>query len=398
MRLAKKVILGITGSIAAYKSIQLVRDLTAAGIGVQVVLTEAARHFVSPLPLQVFSGAPVISNLFDPQGAVVHLGLQQEADLILIAPATADFMAKAAAGLAEDLLGALLLSTRVPVLMAPAMDLGMWAHPAVVCNVALLRERGIEMIDPEVGPLASGCEGMGRLANLSVILDRVNTRLSAKDLLKGEVVLVTAGPTREEIDPTRFISNASSGKMGYALASAASYQGARVILISGPTTLPKPGHVCCVEVKTAEEMEKAVDQYFPESTIVIMAAAVSDFRPKSAAASKVKKKNHPLLLELMPTPDILKGLQPKKQNRFFVGFAAETEALIDNAKAKLRDKGLDLIVANNVSEAGAGFENDTNIVHLIRRGGEVTSLPKMSKRHLADVILSEVVRMKASIS
>ncbi|MFQ5580703.1 MAG: bifunctional phosphopantothenoylcysteine decarboxylase/phosphopantothenate--cysteine ligase CoaBC [Nitrospiria bacterium] len=398
----KKILLGITGSIAAYKSIHILRRLRAAGAEVSIVLTSAAQHFVSPLTLQVLSDRPIYADLFDSRSEVIHLTLAQEADLVLIAPTTANFMAKMATGLADDLLSNLLLANTAPIILAPAMDLGMWEHPTVRENVACLRRRGVHILEPEEGPLASGKEGKGRLADESRIVAAVTETISGeKELqegslsLKGEVILVSAGPTREPIDPVRFISNRSSGKMGYALAKAAQGCGARVILISGPTALSPPPGVEFRSVETAEEMNKALESYFDQATIVIMAAAVSDYCPQSFASEKMKKSVKPISISLRKTKDIVKGLSAQKKGQILVGFAAETEDLIKNAKLKLKRKRLDLIVANDVTKGGAGFDVDTNIVQMIDREGRMTAFPKMLKTELADCILKEIGRRRA---
>ncbi|HEY5599851.1 MAG TPA: bifunctional phosphopantothenoylcysteine decarboxylase/phosphopantothenate--cysteine ligase CoaBC, partial [Candidatus Manganitrophaceae bacterium] len=336
--------------------------------------------------------------LFDPHDEVVHLTLAEDADLILIAPATANFIAKMATGLADDLLSNLLLAAAAPVFLAPAMDIGMWEHPAVQKNISILRERGVGIIEPEVGPLASGKEGKGRLADGKIILEKIRAFLTNGDLLAGAVVLVTAGPTQEEIDPVRYISNRSSGKMGYALAKIARRWGAKVVLISGHTSLDAPPGVERIPVRSAEEMKKEVELRYPQATAVIMAAAVSDYRPRKSARQKLKKTGRSRTLDLEETPDILKSLASKKENQILVGFAAETEALIENAASKLKSKGLDLIVANDVTQEGAGFDLDTNIAHLIDKKGGVTSLPKMSKEALAGHILQEILKLKSSRS
>jgi len=396
----KKILLGITGSIAAYKAIQVVRDFTSAGADLQVVITAAGRRFVPVHTLQVFSKKPVLCDLFKPTADVLHVTLARGFDLVVIAPVTADFMAKMALGLADDLLSSILLSTSTPVLLAPAMDLGMWDHPAVRKNVALLKERGCNIIDPQWGPLASGLEGVGRMAEPDQIYQRGIALLAAEDTtgnddkipLSGETILVTAGPTQEAIDPVRYISNRSSGKMGYAIAEAARKGGAEVILVSGPTSLPDLEGVKMIRVQSTNEMLTEVERYFASATIVVMAAAVSDYTPTKRSDQKLKRM--PQSLHLSPTPDILQSLAPRKGERFLVGFAAETEHLYENALTKLRAKGLDLIVANDVTEAGAGFDSDTNIVDLIDAEGHRTSFPKMLKRDLAYRILKEVVRLK----
>lgn len=394
----KKILLGITGSIAAYKSLQIVRDLKAAGAEVQVVLTPTAHRFVPSMTLQVFSGRPVFTDLFDPHDEVIHLTLAEKADLILIAPATAHFIAKMAAGLADDLLGNLLLAASAPVFVAPAMDFGMWEHPAVQKNVALLQERGVRIIEPEVGPLASGKEGKGRLASEKSIIEKVGVFLTEKARLAGEVVLVTAGPTQEPIDPVRFISNRSSGKMGYALARVAREWGARVLLVSGPTQLAPPPGVERISVRTAEEMKKEVDLHAAEASIILMVAAVADYRPETVSDGKLKKTGAPTAIRLNETEDILAGLGARKGKKILVGFSAETEALLENARKKLFKKKLDLIVANDVTQDGAGFEVETNIVKMIDSKNRVTSLPKMPKEVLARYILEEVLKVKSGVS
>ncbi|MBI3358356.1 MAG: bifunctional phosphopantothenoylcysteine decarboxylase/phosphopantothenate--cysteine ligase CoaBC [Nitrospirae bacterium] len=397
----KRVLLGVTGSIAAYKSIQIVRDLTSAGCEVQVVLTDAAHHFVPALALQILSKKKVVSLLFDPSSdAILHVTLATGFDLILIAPVTADFLAKMAAGLANDLLSTLLLATKIPILLAPAMDLGMWDHPAVHKNVAILKDRGCLIIDPVFGPLASGLEGIGRMADEQKIVDEAsrfllkNSQGTSRSLAK-EVVLITAGPTREAIDPVRFISNRSSGKMGYALAEEAYKFGAKVILISGPVSLPAPFGVETIYVQSAEEMKKEVEQHVKQVTVVVMAAAVSDYTPVYPVNQKEKKR--PQSLQIKLTDDILKGLSKYKKGRIFVGFAAETADLFENAWAKLKEKKLDLIVANDVLQEGAGFDTDTNIVDLIDAKGRKTSLPKMPKTDLARRILEEVILIRQAV-
>ncbi len=391
----KIIVLGITGSIAAYKSLHILRDLKALGAEVRIVLTRSAEHFVPPLTLKVFSGHPVYTSLFEPEREMAHLQLAEEADLVLIAPATAHFIAKMALGLADDLLSTLLLATRAPLFIAPAMDLGMWDHPTVKKHVAQLRKRGAAFIEPECGPLASGKEGQGRLAEEKKIVARLADFFSmAHPDYSDEVVLITAGPTQEPIDPVRFISNRSSGKMGYALAKTAAQWGGRVILISGPTHLDVPVGVERISVRTAEEMRAAFMHALPESSLVIMAAAVSDFRAAHSCDQKLKKTGKATSILLEETEDIIAGRGEGSQ--FVVGFAAETENLLENAKAKRRGKNLDLIVANDVTEAGAGFDVETNIAHLIDSADQVLSLPKMSKVDLAQKILIEIAKMKSA--
>ncbi len=387
----KKILLGITGSIAAYKSLQIVRDITAAGGEVQVVLTPAAHHFVPPLTLQVFSKKPVLTDLFASTTEVLHVTLATGFDLVVIAPATADFIAKMALGIGNDLLSNILLSTTTQVLLAPAMDLGMWDHPAVSANVALLKKRGCMILDPTSGPLASGLSGIGRMADEETIFNRINMLLAPIKPLDQEVVLVTAGPTQEAIDPVRFISNRSSGKMGYAIADLARQWGAKVILITGPTALPIPQGVRAIHVRSAAEMKVAVTEEAASATVVIMAAAVGDYTPVNLANQKLKRMTTALALK--PTDDIIAGLA-KKKGRLLVGFSAETENLYPNAWAKLKKKGLDLIVANDLTQEGAGFDVDTNIVLLIHSDGSQTTLPKMLKSEVARHILEEVTQLR----
>lgn len=394
----KKILLGVTGSIAAYKSLQIVRGLRAAGAQIDVVMTSTARDFASALTLQVFSGRPVLTDLFDPHHALAHLTLAEEADLVLIAPATANFIAKMSCGLADDLLSTLLLATRAPVFIAPAMDIGMWEHPAVLLNRVRLCERGVRFIGPENGPLASGKVGMGRMTDETEIIDTITSFFSEQSLsLKGETVLVTAGPTQEPIDPVRFISNRSSGKMGYALADTACQGGARVILISGPTSLPPPGGVDLHWVRTAAEMREKMNAFLSDVTIVVMAAAVSDYKACQTVPEKLKKNGKIQSLRLEETEDILASRRVITK-QIVVGFAAETESVLENAQKKLKQKKLDLIVANDVTKDGAGFDVETNIVQLIDSKGKITSLPKMPKKQVAQSIFHEIERLRLAVS
>jgi phosphopantothenoylcysteine decarboxylase/phosphopantothenate--cysteine ligase len=393
----RELILGVTGSIAAYKAAVLLRELTRLGARVTVCLSEHAREFVGPLTFRTLSGRPVLTNLFDPQSdeAVEHIDLAERAHAIVVAPATANLLAKAAHGIADDFLTTVLLAARGPVVMAPAMDGGMWEHPAVVANVALLRQRGVVVLEPDTGPLASGLSGKGRLPEtdriVAVLLEAINP---ARDLV-GDRLLVTAGPTREPIDPVRYISNRSSGKMGYRLAAVAVRRGAEVTLVSGPTTIAPPGGVVFVPVETAEEMREAVLQHAGRATIVVKAAAVADYRVKRPSETKISGK-HDLTLELAPNPDILHEVAERRTGAFVVGFAAETHDVAARAKAKLERKGIDLLVANDVSKAGIGFDADDNEVLLIDRWGGERALPRMSKAAVADAILSHVLSLRAA--
>ncbi len=393
----KELILGVTGSIAAYKAVYLLRELTRLGARVTVCLSRHAHHFVGPLTFRTLSGRPVLTDLFDPQSteAVEHVALAERAHAVVVAPATANLLAKAAHGIADDFLTTLLLATRGPVLLAPAMDGGMWQHPAVVANVARLRERGITVLEPEAGALASGLSGAGRLPELDHIVEALATLLNPTRDLTGDRVLVTAGPTREPIDPVRYLSNRSSGKMGYGLAAAALRRGAHVTLVSGPTALRPPAGVVFVPVQTAEEMREAVLQHLAGTTIVIKAAAVADYRAKRPVTEKIKGKQD-LTLELTPNPDILSEVAARRTSAFIVGFAAETRDVRANARAKLTGKGIDLLVANDVSRPGIGFDADDNQVLLIDRWGGEQALPRMPKPAIADAILSQIVALRVA--
>jgi phosphopantothenoylcysteine decarboxylase/phosphopantothenate--cysteine ligase len=396
----KQVILGITGSIAAYKAVLLLRELTARGAEVTVVMTAGAEHFVAPLTFRTLSGRPVLSNLFDPQSddAVEHVALAERAHAFVVAPATANLLAKAAHGIADDFLTTLLLAARCPVLMAPAMDGGMWDHAAVQANVATLRERGVTVLEPDAGALASGWSGRGRLPEIEAIVEEVERLLTPGRDLAGERVLVTSGPTREPIDPVRYLSNRSSGKMGHAVATAALRRGAEVVLISGPTALKPPAGAVYVPVQTAEEMREAALQHLSKASIVIKAAAVADYRVERPSATKIKSggKRDGWSLDLVPNPDILKELAQKKGGAFLVGFAAETNDVRAHAAEKLRAKGIDLLIANDVSQHGIGFEVDDNQVILLDRWGGALELPRMTKIQVAHAILDRVLALRAA--
>ncbi|MGE0645928.1 MAG: bifunctional phosphopantothenoylcysteine decarboxylase/phosphopantothenate--cysteine ligase CoaBC [Nitrospira sp.] len=387
----KRIALGVTGSIAAYKAVGLLRALRSDGAAVSVVMTKAATQFVTPLTFEVLSGEPVTTDLFAVHHEMAHLRIPERAEAVLVAPATANFLAKAALGLADDVLTTMLLSARCPVVIAPAMDGEMWTHPTVVQHVQALRARGMVVLDPEVGPLASGQVAQGRLCEESKIVAAVETALASRCDWHGQVVLVSAGPTQEPIDPVRFLSNRSSGKMGYAIAEAASARGAEVILVSGPSSLRPPPGVTTIHVNTAADMAEALSRHFPACTVLIMAAAVADFRPKDQARQKVKKQGKAdLVLELESTPDILALLFARRTSQIMVGFAAETEQVLSHAKGKLKAKGLDLIVANDVTQAGGGFGSDDNAAVILSAKGDQRDVGLMSKRRLADEILSAV--------
>lgn len=391
-----RIVLGVTGSIAAYKAVGLLRLLTAESATVRVVMTAGARRFITPLTFEVLSGAHVATDLFEAHQEMLHLSLSEEADAILIAPATAHCLAKAALGLADDLLSTMLLTTRCPVIIAPAMDGDMWQHPTVVDHVATLRRRGIVVVDPEDGPLASGRSGKGRLADEQRIVAALRTAFHPRRDWSGRRVLISAGPTQESIDPVRYLSNRSSGKMGYALAEAAKVRGAAVMLISGPTALTPPQGIEVQQVITAEEMRHAILSRLPWSDTVIMAAAVADFRPAKTMAHKLKKQRVTLTsLELEPTTDILKEVAERRTTQILVGFAAETQDLLAHAQEKLQAKDVDVLVANDVSAPDAGFGSDTNRVTLLDRQGSCEEVPLMSKRALADRILDHILAVSA---
>lgn len=387
----KRFVLGVTGSIAAYKAVSLLRALTREGASVAVVMTQAATNFVTPLTFEVLSGERVTTDLFESHEEMKHLSVLEGAHAILVAPATAHFIAKTALGLADDALSTMLLAARCPLIIAPAMDGHMWEHPAVVAHVRALRARGVVVVDPEEGPLASGLVAQGRLAAEPAILEAVRRSACAFDDWRGLKVLVSAGPTQEAIDPVRFLSNRSSGKMGYAIAEAARDRGADVVLVTGPTALTPPPGVTVIPVTSAQEMAEALARHFASAAAVIMAAAVADFRPKHQAPQKLKRQGQSgLSLELEAAPDILAMLSAQRTSQVLVGFAAETDQLVSRAKAKLTGKGLDLIVANDVTQEGAGFGSDHNAAVILSRTGRQQELGLMPKRRLADEILTAV--------
>jgi phosphopantothenoylcysteine decarboxylase/phosphopantothenate--cysteine ligase len=390
----KTVAVGLSGGIACYKTADVVRQLRDRGARVRVVMTRSAAEFITPLTLQTLSGEPVSTDLFDltQESEIGHIRLADSADAVVIAPATANLIAKAAHGMGDDLLTTVLLATRAPVLLAPAMNVHMWENPRVQANLATLREQGWRVIEPGVGFLACGYEGAGRLADPATIVAEVERAIGARDLA-GEKVLVTAGPNREPIDPVRFISNRSTGRMGYALAAAAWRRGAEVVLVSGPVALPVPHGVRCERVNTAAEMRDAVRRELDAASMLFMAAAVADYRPAKVAPKKLKKTDGPMRIELERTVDILAELRGAPGERLMVGFAAETDDVLRNAERKLASKGLDLIVANDVSRADAGFEVDTNAVTLIDASGR-TDVPLASKDDVADRILDRALALK----
>jgi phosphopantothenoylcysteine decarboxylase/phosphopantothenate--cysteine ligase len=397
-----RITLGVTGGVAAYKSAELVRRLQQEGHSVQVVMTRAACEFVTPLTFAALSGQKVITDLFaksstgeaNLESAIEHIAVAQRTDLLVVAPATADTLAKFARGLADDFLSTLYLASTAPVIVAPAMNVNMWQHAATQENLAVLKARGVHVVEPNAGYLACGMIGPGRLAELDEILRAVQGVAQAKRDLAGETLLVTAGPTCEDIDPVRYITNRSSGKMGYAVAEAGARRGAKVILLSGPTALATPEGVERVDVRTAEEMLAAARKHFPACSLAIFAAAVADYRPAKPASSKIKRSKEALTIRLEPNTDILATLAKEKGERIVVGFAAETEQVAENARKKLAQKNADLVVANDVTAEGAGFDHDTNIVTLFSRDGRDLPLPRMSKAEVAERILDEAVRIR----
>ena len=399
-----RITLGVSGGIAAYKSAELVRRLQDEGHSIQVVMTRAAREFITPLTFAALSGQRVITDLFSNQpggegsldSAIDHIAVAQRTDLLLVAPATADVLAKFSRGIADDFLTTLYLASTAPVVVAPAMNVNMWQHAATQENVAELRTRGVRIVEPSEGYLACGMTGPGRLAEQEEILKAVREVLAAGQDLAGETVLVTAGPTCEDIDPVRFLTNRSSGKMGYAVAAEAARRGAKVLLVTGPTSLDTPKGVERIEVRSAEEMQRAVQSRFSNCTIGVFAAAVADYRPVEQSGQKIKRGKEGLTLRLEPNPDILASVAKDKGERIIVGFAAETEHVAENARKKLTQKNADLIVANDVSKAGAGFDHDTNIVTLFSRDGRDLPLPRLSKSDVAQRILDEALRLRGA--
>lgn len=396
----RTVLLGVTGGIAAYKSAELVRALQADGYAVQAVLTRAATKFITPLTIASLTGNKVITDLFDDSSpdetlhsAIAHIDVAQRADVLLVAPVTADTLAKFALGLADDFLSTAHLAFRGPLVLAPAMNTNMWEHPATRENLAALRTRGARIVEPGVGELACGTVGSGRLAELDDIVAAVRSALNSEGDLRDECVLVTAGPTREALDPVRYISNRSSGRMGFALANEAARRGARVILIAGPVTQPTPPGCERIDVESAGDMHQAVLQHLGEASFAVMAAAVADYRPEQQAASKLKKRDGLPQLSLEETPDILQSAAARKGDRVLVGFAAETDDLEANGRRKLQSKGCDLMVANPVGGA-TGFDSELNQGMLLAADGSIQRLAPMSKDEMAGRILDEAIRLR----
>jgi phosphopantothenoylcysteine decarboxylase/phosphopantothenate--cysteine ligase len=395
-----KIALGVTGGIAAYKAAEIVRLLQDRGIRVQVIMTRAAQEFVRPLTFAALSGEKVITGMFAPgeehaaniDSAIEHIAVAQSIDALLVAPATADVLAHFAQGIASDFLTTLYLATTAPVVVAPAMNVNMWNHPATQANLEILRKRGVKIVEPGSGYLACGMTGNGRLAENEVIVTAALQALGASQDFAGETLLITAGPTREKIDPVRYLTNRSSGRMGYALAEAALRRGARVLLVSGPTEITPPGAAELTRVESAAQMRDAVLNLLPQATVVIKTAAVSDYRAKSAAEQKIKRKGS-ITLELEPTADILKEISAHKQSQIIVGFAAETENVLENARQKLAGKHLDAIVVNDVSREGIGFDSERNEVTIIT-SDEIVEVPETAKLEVAQRVLDQVVRIR----
>jgi len=386
----KTIVLGITGGIAAYKAAEIASQLTQAGAKVNVIMTKEAIQFISPITLRAITGRPLVTEMFDlaSEFSIEHVSLAKAADMVVIAPATANIIAKLAAGIADDMLCCTVLATKAPVVIAPAMETNMYNNPVTQDNLSKLKARDFVIIGPATGWLASGKEGPGRLADINDIIGCIRQVLEKGGDLDGKHIVVTAGGTQEPIDPVRYISNRSSGKMGYALAEAARDRGAKVTLVTAPTSLPEPVGVDVVKVNTAQEMRRAVEKVTPQADALVMAAAVADYRPTKAAKDKIKKGEAGLTLKLECTPDILGSV---KGNFIKVGFAAESSNLMKNAKQKLKQKGLDFIVANDITANDSGFGADTNRVTIIDRKGKIDSLPLLAKREVAERVLDRVV-------
>ncbi len=396
MEQRKNVVIGVTGGIAAYKALDIVSKLKKASVNVHVIMTQSAQKFVQPLSFQSLSQNYVVADMFDEPKTweIEHISLAQKADLFVIVPATANIIGKIANGIADDMLTTTVMATKAPVLIAPAMNTNMYQNPIVQENIRKLEQMGYRFIEPDTGQLACGDVGVGKLPPPEKIVEEILQQLDRKLDLKDKKIIVTAGPTREPIDPVRYITNHSSGKMGYAIAEKAAYRGAEVLLISGPTTLPSPYGVQRIDVNTTMEMYEAVMEKAKWANIIIKAAAVADFRPAVVAENKIKKADADLIIPLTRNPDILKELGNRKApNTILIGFAAETQDLIENAKKKIQNKNLDFIVANDLTKEGAGFQSDTNIVTIIDKKGHIEHLSKMSKGELAEVILDKAKQL-----
>lgn len=391
----KNIVLGVCGGIAAYKSCDLVSRLVKAEANVDVIMTENAQNFIKPLTFQALSSNQVVVDMFkEPKyWEIQHISLAKKADAVVIAPATANIIGKIAHGIADDMLTTTVIAATAPVVFAPAMNCNMYANNIVQANIAYLRDRGYLFVEPGEGRLACGDIGKGKMAEPSDIESYIDELLNDKKDLIGKTVIVTAGPTREPIDPVRFISNHSTGKMGYAIAESAAKRGAKVYLISGPTALKPPKNVHLISINSARDMQERIMEHFDEAHIIIKSAAVADYAPAVAYEQKVKKKDDNLTIELIKNPDILYELGKIKGDKILVGFAMETQNLVENAKEKVLKKNLDFIVANDLFTEGAGFASDTNVVKIIDKSGNIESIPKMSKHQLADIILDKIVKL-----
>ncbi|HHY05134.1 MAG TPA: bifunctional phosphopantothenoylcysteine decarboxylase/phosphopantothenate--cysteine ligase CoaBC [Thermoanaerobacterales bacterium] len=392
----KSVVIGVTGSIAAYKAVELVRLLKKSEANVKVVMTDSACEFIRPLTFQVVSQNPVVTSMFNEPShwEVEHVSIADEADIFVVAPATANIIAKLAYGIADDMLTSTVLATKAKKLIVPAMNVNMYENPVTQRNLEILVDMGFEIMDPDEGPLACGYSGKGRFPQPEKIFNKINEMMYETLDFKDKRILITAGPTREPIDPVRFISNHSSGKMGYSIAQIAERRGAQVILVSGPTNLKPPsGLYRFVSVETAQQMYEAVMKDFDQVDVVIKAAAVADYRPKSVSLEKIKKKDTDMCIELERNADILRELGDKKRHQVLVGFAAETENIEKNASDKLNKKNLDMIVVNDVKQQGAGFGYDTNIAKILYKNGRIEALPQMLKTELANKILDRILEM-----
>jgi phosphopantothenoylcysteine decarboxylase/phosphopantothenate--cysteine ligase len=395
MLTGKNITVGVTGGIAVFKTAQLVSSLKAGGACLQVIMTRSAQEFVRPLTFQVLSGNAVRTDLFEAnRGSVQHIELAAWPDLIVIVPATANILGKSAAGIGDDLLSTVIMAATCPVLFCPAMNANMYNNTVVQRNIATLRDLGYKFIEPGTGRLACGAEGQGRLADLDQIIEKIEGLLIPKKDMEGLTVMVTAGPTVEPIDPVRYLTNRSSGKMGYAVAGAAAARGAKTMLISGPTALRPPVGVEFINVETAAQMYDAVIERFTNVDMVVKTAAVADYRPKEAVDQKIKKHNGPMFLELVRNHDILAELGKRKNKQILIGFAAETSDLEKNSLRKVQDKNLDLLVANDINQVGAGFGSDTNIVKFVYPGGDIKQMPLLDKKELAHRILDEAMALR----
>lgn len=395
MLAGKNITVGVTGGIAVFKTAQLVSSLKAGGTCLQVIMTRSAQEFVRPLTFQVLSGNAVRTDLFEAaRGSVQHIEMAAWTDLIVIAPATANILGKAAAGIGDDLLSTVIMAVSCPVLFCPAMNVNMYNNVVVQRNIAALRDLGYNFIEPGTGRLACGAEGQGRLADLDLIIEKIESLLIPGKDMEGLTVMVTAGPTVEPVDPVRYLTNRSSGKMGYAVAGAAAARGAKTLLISGPTALRPPGGVEFINVETASQMYDAVIDRFASADMVVKTAAVADYRPKEAVGQKIKKHDGPVFLELVRNHDILAELGKRKNKQILVGFAAETNDLEKNSLQKVQGKNLDFLVANDINQAGAGFGSDTNIVKFVYPGGDIKQMPLMDKKELAHRILDEALAVR----